>query len=466
MDREVPSWVRGAFDPVIGEKPRIWRDPKLQGNDYFGDTILEKFPKVALLVSILSPRYVKSEWCIRELTHFCTAAAQTGGVRIAVNKSRLFKVIKTHVPLEKHPTELQPLLGYEFFEFDDSERPHEFSATYGPESERKYWAKLEDLAYDIHDQLESLATVSTGVETEPAGETPQSGKRIYLAEASFELEDARDKIRRELQLKGHTVLPENPLPNTTDFEPVVRQTLEQCSLSVHLLSPEASASAGTEASIADLQRQLAVARSRKQIELAADLSSSQSDFARILWMPNPTEAVTPQVDWLQTLAGDPDFLQTSLEDLKTFIQDRLTRPPQPAPGPLTGERLQVYLDCDERDLEAPEIEPLYDYLDQQFEVVLPDYEQTGSQQSEEQLRQSDAVLIYYGQASGLWLKRRLLALKKTLYGRLKPLVAKAVYLAPSKQGVTEPALPVIQGMPAFSPTVLEPFLGPLKGQEG
>ncbi|HXH93839.1 MAG TPA: hypothetical protein VNN25_19830, partial [Thermoanaerobaculia bacterium] len=26
---------------VRGEKPKIWRDPKLQGNDIFADTILE-----------------------------------------------------------------------------------------------------------------------------------------------------------------------------------------------------------------------------------------------------------------------------------------------------------------------------------------------------------------------------------------------------------------------------------------
>jgi len=39
---------------LLGEKPRIWRDPKLQGNDYFADTLLaERLPKAAALVSVL-----------------------------------------------------------------------------------------------------------------------------------------------------------------------------------------------------------------------------------------------------------------------------------------------------------------------------------------------------------------------------------------------------------------------------
>ena len=29
---------------LLGEKPRIWRDQKLQGNDFFGDEIVKQFP--------------------------------------------------------------------------------------------------------------------------------------------------------------------------------------------------------------------------------------------------------------------------------------------------------------------------------------------------------------------------------------------------------------------------------------
>jgi len=74
---------------LLGAEPRVWRDRKLQGNDDVQETIEEQLLKVALLVSIFSPRYLKSEWCIRELKGFQTAASRTGGVRVANERCRL-----------------------------------------------------------------------------------------------------------------------------------------------------------------------------------------------------------------------------------------------------------------------------------------------------------------------------------------------------------------------------------------
>src|ERR1051326_3053967 len=56
---------------LLGEGASIWRGRKLQGNDVFADTRVEKITNVAILVSVLSPRYVRSEWCLKELEEFC-----------------------------------------------------------------------------------------------------------------------------------------------------------------------------------------------------------------------------------------------------------------------------------------------------------------------------------------------------------------------------------------------------------
>ena len=435
-----------------GEQPRIWRDRKLQGNDYFSDTILEQFPKVALLVSVLSPRYLKSEWCLRELQHFYAAANQAVGVRIA-DKSRIFKVIKTEVPYDKHPDILQPLIGYAFYEVNDAGRPREFSPIFGEEWRNKYLAKLEDLAYDICKTLEALETAQLTVPAATAALTVEpvaspAAQQIYLAEVPMGLEDERDQLRRDLELKGYEVLPGEPLPDDPGkFSQAVQGYLQTSALSVHLIDHQPAAGA----SYAELFRQMAFARSQEQVQLAAQVSQERPEFSRILWLP-PTDA--PLDDYLQTLQGDPDFLSTGFEDLKTFIQDRLERPAAPT---ATDGSLKLLLDCDEEDLNGPDIEPLYAFLEEQFEVQLPDYEAGSLAASESLLRQCDAVLIYYGRASGLWLKRRLLALKKTFYGRLRPLLAQAVYVAdPHKQAKAD--IPVIQGVGPFTPAVLEPFL--------
>jgi hypothetical protein len=72
---------------TLGADPRIWRDPKLGGNDYFADSLATQLSKAAILVTVLSPSYVNSEWCSRELKEFYGFATKQGGVRVD-DKSR------------------------------------------------------------------------------------------------------------------------------------------------------------------------------------------------------------------------------------------------------------------------------------------------------------------------------------------------------------------------------------------
>ena len=103
----------------LGKEPSIWRDPKLQGNDVFAATLVERLRRVAVLVSVVSPRYVRSEWSTRELKEFVQAAEEQGGVTFH-NKARIFKILKTPVPLDSQMPALRALLGYEFFTVDQA----------------------------------------------------------------------------------------------------------------------------------------------------------------------------------------------------------------------------------------------------------------------------------------------------------------------------------------------------------
>src|SRR6476659_7468126 len=68
---------------LLGKAPHIWRDPTLQGNDFFAETLAERLRRVALLVAVVSPRYLRSEWTQRELKEFWKAAETQGGIRMA-----------------------------------------------------------------------------------------------------------------------------------------------------------------------------------------------------------------------------------------------------------------------------------------------------------------------------------------------------------------------------------------------
>jgi hypothetical protein len=244
------------LNQLIGEKSRVWRDKKLRGNDEFDETITKQFPKTALLVSILSPRYLKSDWCLKELNEFFDAAEHSGGLRVQ-GKSRVFKVIKTHVPLEEHPAELKGLLGYPFYEIEHgTDRPREFVIDpHDYETFKKFRLKLDDLAYEILDLLQVLRKNSSS----PPGSTPSaSGEAIYLADTTSDLTELRNQIKRDLRQRGYSILPDKPLPlNLRDLKNAMRENLAASKLSVHLIGgaygivPE-----GAEHSIVRLQVEL------------------------------------------------------------------------------------------------------------------------------------------------------------------------------------------------------------------
>lgn len=176
---------------LVGKTPKIWRDPKLSGNDFFADTLVEKLPKVATLVCIVSPTYVQSEWCTRELHEFWEAAH--GGHLPKSKKARVFKVVKTSIGRDRQPEELQALLGYEFFKKDpETDRILELDTYVDPGLKGDYWARINDLAHDLAEQLESIGSEQGGNGQGEAG-------TVYLSETmTSDLKDERDRVRRDL----------------------------------------------------------------------------------------------------------------------------------------------------------------------------------------------------------------------------------------------------------------------------
>src|SRR6185295_9814693 len=103
----------------------------------------------------LSPSYINSEWCRREMQMFSNIATDTGGVRLG-NKARIFKVEKISVPLDKHPPELQGMTGYQFFYMDNA-RARELSADSGPHA-IDFWQRVDDVAQDIATLMQDMKT--------------------------------------------------------------------------------------------------------------------------------------------------------------------------------------------------------------------------------------------------------------------------------------------------------------------
>ena len=121
LDQPVSRLSGRHAQHAAGTEGGVWRDAKLAGNDIFANEIVGAFSRTALMVSVLSPRYVNSDWCTREIRELCEAAGNSGGV-VVQNKSRVIKVIKTPIDNEENlPEVIRNTLGYQFFVFDDDQ---------------------------------------------------------------------------------------------------------------------------------------------------------------------------------------------------------------------------------------------------------------------------------------------------------------------------------------------------------
>ena len=466
---------------MLGATTQIWRDPKLKGSDFFETTLLERLKGVAVLLSVISPRYLKSDWTRRELLEFWKNAEQSGGVLVK-GKARVFKIVKTPVPPEAQPAELQKMLGYEFYRVDpETGRVHELDLVKDPEAQRDFWMKIDDVAHDLSALLECLHEAENGC---PAAEPTAT---VFLAEVTSDLQAEYEAVRRDLQDQGCLVLPTRPLPlRGEELEDFMREEMDRCQMSIHLIGhhygivPED----GT-ASITELQNEYAVRR------------AAAGHFPRLLWMPHQlsSDDLRQQI-FIDNVRSDgrilngADLLETSFEELRTVLRARLEVMRKPAPPPtapsavpappatssvagLDGGLTRLYLVCDQRDLDA--VGPWSAFLfNEGLEVIPSVFEGDEGEVREyhaESLRTCDGVLIYYGAGNELWLRRKLREVQKIAgYGRTRPMRAVGICVAPpmspaKAQFRTREAM--ILGQPdGFAPDPLRPFVERLKDAGG
>jgi len=423
---------------LLGRRPVIWRDDSLQGNHVFDKQIVDQFSKVAIMISIISPRYVKSEWCIREVDEFYHTSQSNIGFTVS-NKARIFKVIKTPVRIDQHPEKISGVLGYEFYTTDPGTgRVKELSQSFNNETERLYWEKLDDLAYDISSFLESLEQPSaksglSQLNSESNGHVPD---KIFLAESSYDTQDFRDSLKRELQGYGYHILPDKQLPLiASTLTECLTTNLNEAILSIHLLGdnygvvPE-----GAQKSIVEIQN-----------DVAASYSAAHST-PRFIWIPEGCEPGDDrQLHFINKLnsgnegIAGADLVQGSIEDFKSVVIDKLNsmkkeiKKEEEQPEIYDESSKIIYLICDLSDID--EIRPLEDYLfENGYEVVIPIFEgdESGIREDHiENLKTCSAAIIFFSYANELWLRSKTRDFMKINgYGRTKPLAFKAIYLAP------------------------------------
>ena len=460
----------------LGYQPKVWRDQRsLTGDALLRAAIEEGITNSLLLIPIVSPRYVQSDWCRRELETFCQKPSIPGA---PAHRSRVFKVIKTPLLFnlaKQEPEHLRELIGYAFYEME-GDMPVEFSPDVVPSKDPRYWTVLRRLAWDISTMLAQLKSDADNSHV-PAQPTNGAQKFVYLAETSSDLTQDRELVRDELRQRGYAVLPEEKLPTTElgQTEAAVVASLERSVLSVHMIGKRYGSTPEDDArSVVTIQEHLAAQRGAKD-----------PSFSRLLWMPQglmtgamevSDERQRAFITAIQNrVSAGAELLQTSIEDLKTRIVEKLTPPAEAAAKPSARSKLkQVYLICENRDRSL--VRPIKEYLfNQKLEVITwLDGEDGGRLMDyhHKNLRECDAALVYFGNGDEPWVRKNLEDLEKAYgYGREQDWCASAVYVGAPQNDQKEDFLThlvpyIIRNYNSFDPKDLREFVSAVQSFEG
>lgn len=422
----------------LGRTAQIWRDrTKMKGNYQLHPAVYDNLDKSSILIPILSPNFVNSEWCPKELKYFFDRNNQPQAMG-----TRIFPVVKTPAPT---PPELKDNLLNEFIIRDDfGEGWREIDPAFGGEYKNKFFLKISDLARDIADFIKQIEAAPVTPPVDPDQLREKSDDRhvkpdkppeppppeeelpiIYLAEPSPDLVEQYNDIRRDLeqrrdlgQLKFN-FLPLDLTPNPRKpakadvYMQKVREDVQKARLAVHLIGKEYDGFPQLyDKSYLQIQTEIAAAR------------DGESCFNRLVWIPRNTksddeahQAFVGQIR-LAGVSGD-GLMQDSFEEFKTRIIEVLENKPTVAPPPV-GDTPWVYVLCDKSDFES--VRALEDLLQSNNCALLSsrDYLEPALkgdpdinviETHNEYLTMCDAVLIYWHNARLPWVRKNVFDLQ-------------------------------------------------------
>jgi hypothetical protein len=472
LEGQLLGWVtrfhntlNAQLEMRLGERVDIWRDDKLTGNDNFGIEIIDRLKNVALFILVMSPRYLKSEWCVKEINEFCNVAAASAGISIA-NKSRIFRVEKLPVKsLETLPEALQQNIGFPFYKSQNNVAV-EIDPAYGEDMSGPFNLSVAILAQNIADTIEAIRSAELDETTRKAEQAKGAAKRaVYLAETGWDRDLDRKQFEMDLRSHGYDVFPDKSLPSRErECRDEIGRLLAQCELSIHLIGnyPGMKPSGPEKPkSIDELQN-----------EIAAEQAGSRG-LRRIVWVPSdlhPTD--DDHKAFIQALHGDSraqfgaDLIDGDFASVKDAAIAALRTPSGPSKEEEQIPDNLIYIVCDRRDsgqtvelrkwLRARGLDPQRPLFEGDASTV--------RKENDRLMNQSKAVIIFYGAGDEAWCR----AVTKEL-DRVKRRTPIWTYVAPNDSAHKRELIdefadgPVLSGLNGLPEADLSRFLQAIGG---
>lgn len=414
---------------------KLWMDHELEAGHPITPQLLNQVRRTAILVIILSPSYISSPWCKRERENYLDVIRDW-------ESRRVFIIEPEEVRLEDRPEELRDRKSFRFWVPSDREGggPCPLGTTRDLEDEFK--KRVFDLSYAIAAELRRMRAEYSKtpdriqVSAFEISDHPQTllsvpKKAVFLAQVADDLHKQRDSVKHYLEQQGFEVVPDDLYwsePQT--FREAVERDLGRADLFVQLLDA--------------LSPRKPKGLPRGYLWCQFDLAK-EAGKAILQWRDprlDPSKIEDPDH---RTLVEGMKVIAEPLEDFKKALLNTLNRASDPVP--ISRTNVEVFVARDQVD--QPLAEQICDMLEHcgaGWSRSLLSEEgqdpQVYRQDMEERIRECDAIIVVYGQATALWVRRQLGELRKKLAEFNKQVAALAVFDGPPEPKLDVEAKPI------------------------
>jgi hypothetical protein len=444
-----------------GEQPDVWRDRRLMRAQMFDQTLETAITESAVFLSLLSPRYLKSEYCQKELKWFCERGHQESQARSVDDFSRVFPVLLYNIPHHEWPIGCRGTLAFRFHDDDDFGEPL-------PVDSAQFESQLRSLVGELYTVLSRLRQ-QTLEQTDAASNAISDRTRnfkLFLACTADHLRPTRNRsLAPKLKEQGIELLEDVPPPFEEDSHAdAVQRAMQAAQLSVHLLGTQPGEPLGSN----DQGKTYPV----EQVRIGLEHSASQ-----LILLPEGFDA--DEIDnpsyarFLEQLRKEPreadrlELIQSGCHEMLDHILEKKRKLEQRAMAVKPGDGARggvAFIDAHVNDVNYAF--DLVSYLGRHrlTPVVIPEMDLTPKVTMslfEENLKRSQLFIVVFGAVARYWVEHRLNeALKLILSNQL--LTQIGVYVAPpekSRQDVSfPPFFETMLNTHGFNPHTLAPLL--------
>jgi hypothetical protein len=429
----------------------LWMDNELSGHEKVTPQILDALRGTALILIVLSPGYLASEWCKREKDAFLDLIKERRG-------SCVFIIERNKIEDRDRPPEFNDLKGFKFWRVGQEGKSTHVLGTpvlakeLTPEV-REYYGIVDGLIKELVDELHQMkaaaklpATSGNQIRDMSPESLSPGQPTVYLAQVTDDLESERNNVKRYLTQAQVNVLPAtwySQEPNS--FRQSVGRDLAKCSLFVQLLSGVSGKK----------PPDLPQGYLKLQLELAKETHKP------ILQWRSPAFDVTSveDADHRKLIEGE-SVRAEGIEDFKREIRRRLLEKPE------MKQPISAFVFVNMETSDRPLAEQVCSVLDRSgvgYSMPMQSEDPAKNRRDLEQnLLDCTGIIIIYGCSTVDWVRQQLLESRKILIRRESPIQAFAVFEGPPEQKCSLDLkfanMQILNSRRGFSETELEKFL--------